>query len=95
MISELFTFEAKEVLDFSIKIGIATVSGLLIGLEREYKGKSAGLKTNALVAIGAAVYVLISLKFQGEDYAAVVNPFMVSFFCNITPPPKKPIPVTT
>ncbi len=67
MISELFTFEAKEVLDFSIKIGIATVSGLLIGLEREYKGKSAGLKTNALVAIGAAVYVLISLKFQGED----------------------------
>ncbi|MFV0570956.1 MAG: MgtC/SapB family protein [Xanthomarina gelatinilytica] len=54
MMSELFTFEAKEVLDFSIKIGIATISGLLIGLEREYKGKSAGLKTNALVAIGAA-----------------------------------------
>ncbi|WP_417856307.1 MgtC/SapB family protein [Xanthomarina gelatinilytica] len=73
MISELFTFEAKEVLDFSIKIGIATVSGLLIGLEREYKGKSAGLKTNALVAIGAAVYVLISLKFQGEDYADITR----------------------
>src|SRR5690606_38146036 len=71
MISELFTFEAKEVLDFSIKIGIATVSGLLIGLEREYKGKSAGLKTNALVAIGSAVDVLISLKFQGEDYADI------------------------
>ncbi|HLV69644.1 MAG TPA: MgtC/SapB family protein, partial [Xanthomarina sp.] len=73
MISELFTFEAKEVLDFSIKIGIATVSGLLIGLEREYKGKSAGLKTNALVVIGAAVYVLISLKFQGEDYADITR----------------------
>lgn len=73
MISELFTFEAKEVLDFSIKIGIATISGLLIGLEREYKGKSAGLKTNALVAIGASVYVLISLKFQGEDYADITR----------------------
>ena len=56
----------ESVTEFSIKIGVALLSGLLIGLEREYKGKNAGLKTNSLVALGAAVFVLISLKYQGE-----------------------------
>ncbi|GGW45410.1 MgtC/SapB family protein [Arenibacter certesii] len=56
----------NEVLQFSLKIGVAMVSGLLIGLEREFKGKHAGLKTNTLVSIGAAVFVLISLRYQGE-----------------------------
>lgn len=32
--------------DFLFKIGLALVAGLLIGIEREYKGKDAGLKTN-------------------------------------------------
>lgn len=73
MINEMFTFEVKEIIDFTLKVGIATISGLLIGLKREYKGKSAGLKTNALVAIGSAVFVLISLKFQGEDYADITR----------------------
>ena len=73
MISEIFTFEIKDILDFTLKAGIAAFSGLLIGLERVYKGKSAGLKTNALVSVGAAVFVLISLKFQGEDYADITR----------------------
>ncbi|MGY8914848.1 MAG: MgtC/SapB family protein [Flavobacteriales bacterium] len=54
------------VIEFCLKIGLAMVSGLLIGLEREYKGKHAGLKTNTLVALGAAVFVIISLRYQGE-----------------------------
>lgn len=51
---------------FALKLGLATLSGLLIGLEREFKGKSAGLKTNTLVAIGAAVFVMISLTYKDE-----------------------------
>lgn len=47
---------------------MAALAGLIIGMEREMKGKSAGLKTNALVAIGSAVFVLLSLEFRGEDY---------------------------
>lgn len=61
---ELSTYDS--IIEFSLKIGLALVSGLLIGLEREYKGKHAGLKTNTLVALGAAVFVIISLKYQGE-----------------------------
>jgi putative Mg2+ transporter-C (MgtC) family protein len=58
-----------ELLEFGIKIGAALVAGLLIGIEREIQNKNAGLKTNALVSLGAAVFVLASLKFEGVDYA--------------------------
>ncbi len=71
--TELFTYDPADITNFAIKVGLATIAGLLIGLEREYKGKSAGLKTNALVSLGAAVYVLISLRFFGEEYADVTR----------------------
>lgn len=71
--TELFAYDAAEVADFALKVGLATLAGLLIGLEREYKGKSAGLKTNTLVSIGASVYVLISLQFYGEEFADITR----------------------
>lgn len=54
--------------DFSLRIGLAVIAGIFIGLERELRGKDAGLKTNALVALGSCVFVLISLEFRGEDF---------------------------
>ena len=51
---------------FGIRIGAALLAGLLIGIEREIRNKNAGLKTNALVALGASVFVIISLTFRGE-----------------------------
>ena len=54
---------------FVLKLLAALLAGLIIGLEREFKGKSAGIKTNGLVALGASVFVLASLEFQGEAYA--------------------------
>lgn len=51
--------------DFLFKILLAIVAGLLIGIEREFKGKDAGLKTNMLVSVGACAFVIISLEFQG------------------------------
>ncbi|WP_349350981.1 MgtC/SapB family protein [Flagellimonas sp. MMG031] len=71
--TEVFTNDWSQVMDFALKVGIATISGLLIGLEREFKGKEAGLKTNTLVAIGAAVFVLISMRFYGEEYTDVTR----------------------
>jgi putative Mg2+ transporter-C (MgtC) family protein len=70
---EIFAYDSSETMNFSLRVGLATTAGLLIGLEREYKGKHAGLKTNTLVAIGAAVFVLISLRYYGEDYADVTR----------------------
>lgn len=51
--------------DFLNKILLATVAGLLIGIEREFKGKDAGLKTNMLVSVGACAFVILSLEYQG------------------------------
>lgn len=53
--------------EFGIRIGAATLAGVLIGIEREIQNKHAGLKTNALVSLGAAVFVLVSLQFEGEE----------------------------
>lgn len=52
--------------DFMYKILAACLAGLLIGLERQYKGKSAGLKTNTIVAIGASVFIMLSLEFENR-----------------------------
>ncbi len=41
-------------------LGVALVLASLIGLERELRQKSAGMRTNALVGLGAALFVLIS-----------------------------------
>ncbi|SRR5690606_1247103 len=66
---ELFNLDLEAIIEFGIKLGLATLAGTFIGLEREYKGKNAGLKTNTLVALGACAYVLISLRFQGAPEA--------------------------
>ncbi len=55
-----------EPIDFIIRILAATAAGGAVGLEREINNKSAGLRTNTLVAIGAAIYVLISLQVLNE-----------------------------
>lgn len=55
-----------ELVDFSLKAGLALLGGFSIGIEREIRHKSAGLKTNSLVSLGACVFVLLSLEFQGN-----------------------------
>ncbi|QRX63552.1 MgtC/SapB family protein [Dysgonomonadaceae bacterium zrk40] len=56
-----------EPLEFIIRLLAATAAGAAVGLEREINNKSAGLRTNTLVAIGAAIYVLISLELLNES----------------------------
>jgi len=41
---------------------LAIFLGALIGLEREYKGKEAGLQTYSLVALGSCLFTIISFK---------------------------------
>lgn len=44
----------------AVRLTLALLAGVLIGLEREWRQKNAGLKTNALVALGAAGFALIT-----------------------------------
>ena len=41
---------------------LATFLGAAIGLERELSGKSAGLRTNLLICLGAAIFTIISRR---------------------------------
>lgn len=47
-------------LDFILRILVASLSGAAVGFEREWSNKSAGLRTNTLVALGASIFVLLS-----------------------------------
>lgn len=46
-----------------VRLTAAAGLSLLIGLEREWKGKPAGLRTHMLVGIGAATFFLIFIEF--------------------------------
>ena len=50
------------VFEFSLRLGTALLAGLTIGFERQWHHKTAGLRTNMLVAMGAAVFVLLSIS---------------------------------
>ncbi|MST80677.1 MgtC/SapB family protein, partial [Lactobacillus equicursoris] len=45
---------------------LAAVLGSLVGLERQWRQRLAGLRTNALVALGAASFTLMSMMVEGE-----------------------------
>lgn len=54
-----------------IRIGLAALAGGLVGLERGYHGRAAGLRTHMLVCLGAALTALIgcylSIELGGSD----------------------------
>src|SRR5690606_17534981 len=69
-----------ELHDFVLRIGAAAVAGVLIGIEREFKNKHAGLKTNTVVSLGAAVFMITSLEFTGfkdADLTRVLSQIVV------------------
>ncbi|MDO7136311.1 MULTISPECIES: MgtC/SapB family protein [Algibacter] len=55
------------VTDFTLRLTVAALAGLAIGFERQLRQKTAGLKTNMLVASGAAIFVLLSYMIKNED----------------------------
>jgi putative Mg2+ transporter-C (MgtC) family protein len=52
-------------LDLLGRLVLAAVLGGLVGLERELSGKPAGLRTNMLICVGAALLTDLSVRFPG------------------------------
>src|SRR5947209_2609214 len=50
----------SEIAAFTVNIGSALLMGMAIGLERQFRQHPAGLRTNALVCMGAALFVSLS-----------------------------------
>ena len=51
----------REYGEHSVKLLTALFLGILLGLERQKSGKTAGIKTHGLVSMGSALFVIISL----------------------------------
>ncbi len=53
-------------LDFVLRVACALGLGTAIGLERQWRQRAAGLRTNVLVAVGAALFVALGTMTPGE-----------------------------
>ena len=66
-----------EILDV-YKALMAVAAGLILGLERELKDKSAGLKTITIITLGATLFSIISYKVGGIDRGTAIAAYIVS-----------------
>lgn len=70
MLSELPYFATAEkyfdigIIDMVLRLCAATFIGMMIGLNRDVNGKPTGMRTLALVSLGAAVVSVVAVHFQ-------------------------------
>jgi putative Mg2+ transporter-C (MgtC) family protein len=74
----IHTFQIADFLDTLVSLSAAFVLGALIGAERQYRLRTAGLRTNVLVAVGAAAFVDLAMRLSGADGAVRVIAYVVS-----------------
>jgi putative Mg2+ transporter-C (MgtC) family protein len=55
-----------DIAEILLRLGAATLVGLLLGLDRELRGFPAGLRTHGLVALSSAAITVTALKLQME-----------------------------
>jgi putative Mg2+ transporter-C (MgtC) family protein len=74
----LTTFHLWPFLDTVVSYLTAFVLGTLIGAERQYRQRTAGLRTNALVALGSAAFVDLGQRLGGDVESIRVIAYVVS-----------------
>ncbi|HEX9955309.1 MAG TPA: MgtC/SapB family protein [Allosphingosinicella sp.] len=52
--------------ELALRLGLAALVGLLLGLDREMRGVDAGIRTHALVALSSAMIMISSLLLYAE-----------------------------
>lgn len=50
----------------ALRLGCAFGLGALVGVERQWRARMAGLRTNALVSVGSALFVLLAANTEDE-----------------------------
>lgn len=63
---------------FVFRLGLALILGALIGAERQWRQRMAGLRTNALVAAGAAMFLMMGGLITGVESQGRVAAYVVS-----------------
>ncbi|WP_298053412.1 MgtC/SapB family protein [uncultured Paenalcaligenes sp.] len=71
-------FDSLELLNSFVGLLAAFILGSIIGLERQFRQRTAGLRTNVLVCVGAAIFVDMAMRTGGADGAIRVAAYVVS-----------------
>jgi putative Mg2+ transporter-C (MgtC) family protein len=74
----IFSFNSDEFLNTFVSLFVALLLGTLIGVERQYRQRNAGLRTNALVALGASAFVDLGMRLMGNQGATQVLAYVAS-----------------
>ena len=75
---------SPEYIDLAIKLLLATFLSGLVGLEREFHGRAAGLRTHILVCLGATIIMASSqtiqnlFALQGSDSVFRIDPWRIA-----------------
>jgi putative Mg2+ transporter-C (MgtC) family protein len=72
------TFQLHDFRDTVVSLVVAFVLGTLIGAERQYRQRTAGLRTNVLVTLAAAAFVDLGTHVNGADGAVRVIAYVVA-----------------
>jgi putative Mg2+ transporter-C (MgtC) family protein len=71
--SDFADLDAARSARIGVRLLMAAVFGGLIGLERQWKGKHAGLRTHMLVSLGAALFVISQFDGTPDSGSRVVQ----------------------
>jgi putative Mg2+ transporter-C (MgtC) family protein len=63
---------------FAVRLLVALFLGALVGAERQWRQRTAGLRTNCLVAVGSAMLVMMGGLIDGEGSQGRVAAYVVS-----------------
>ncbi|WP_028450615.1 MgtC/SapB family protein [Chitinibacter tainanensis] len=72
----ILNLDWASLLDSLISLATAFILGGLVGLERQVRQRTAGLRTNVLVCVGAAIFVDIAMRFH-QLYGGSPSPLQV------------------
>jgi putative Mg2+ transporter-C (MgtC) family protein len=64
--------------ELALRLGMALAAGACIGMERQWHQHRAGLRTNVLVALGAALFVALGAMTPGESSPTRIASYVVS-----------------
>ena len=64
MLSQLIVANPITPLEVAIRIFVVILTGCIVGMEREYKNRPAGLRTHVLVSLGACMVALTECIFM-------------------------------
>jgi putative Mg2+ transporter-C (MgtC) family protein len=67
---DAFVTEPVVIFDLAFRVLVAIVLGAVIGLERQWRLRTAGIRTNALVSVGASLFVIMGAAGLGENPGA-------------------------